>query len=564
MPWALWAPDPPPPDAWAFGDPWDGLTASLDESWIVVAGARVPLSASPAADVQPIVAGSFQPLFDSDFYNRLHLSITVLALGNVVGDQVRTVSVWNAYSYGVTMTALSVLNGEGIEISGQPAPPLVFGPLQERIWSVVVQGEGPPTISTLVTWTFSGGVQLRLSITGNRITPWSWSPDWARGILEALEWRTDVIEAEQSDEQRIGMRLTPRQTWEFTATATGTARQAMEAAILGWGARIWALPLWPHGAQLQAPAAEGATELEFSTFGRELAAGGLVLIIGSNALEHEVAEIDSIEADRLILKRPLARAWSAAAAVFPAKAARLSDASMARFTGDCADAQVRFEIAQANPHDAAITLPEYRGYAVLEDSPDWASAPVLAPSRKIGEVDNNLGVPVQRDRSGLPSMRQVLRWAPHGRAATDALRRLLYALDGRRVPLWLPSNANDITLAVVASSGASNIDIVACGYTAYLSGMPGRRDIRIESEDGIQYRRITGSVDLGNGNERIGLDEPLEFTLSPAAGEVWISFLSLFRLDSDRIEWAWWSGDHGADNAHADVPTPLRTFRNDV
>lgn len=562
--WALWTGDAPNPEAWGAGEVWNGRDPFLVALGGRAEGQVVPLSASPAADAQPAATGAFQPLFGADFYNRLHLSVTVLALGNVVGDQFRQVSVWNAYGYGVAMTALQLLNAEGITIAGQAPAPLAFGPLQEREWTVTVAGEGSPTIDAAVVWTFSGGAQLRLTITGNRITPWTWLPDWSRSILEALEWRTDIIEAEEGDEQRIALRVTPRQTWEFTATGQANQRQAMEAAMLGWGARVWALPLWPHGATLTGAVAAGATELLVPTLAREFAAGGLALVLSHDGAAAEVVELDSVEADRIVLRRPLLADWPSGGVVFPAKAARLTDASLARFTGACADAQVRFEVAQANPYAADIDLPLYRGLPVLEYEPDWSTAPTLAARRKVAEIDNDVGVPVWIDRAGFPTLRQVLRYAPLGRAQLDAHRRLLYALRGRQRPLWVPSFADDVTLRVLAADGATNIDVAAFGYTTHLRHLQGRTDIRIESDQGVQYRRIMGSVELGGGLERLGLDSPLSWELNPATDDVMISFLALYRLDSDRIEWEWWSGDLGGDNAHADTPFPIRTFRHDL
>lgn len=566
MSWALWAPDPPNPVGWGAGQVWDERYASLALQHGQRAGALVTLPASPPSDAQSAIQGHSQPVFDADFYNRLHLSITTLALGNVVGDQQRVVSVWNANTYGVTLNSLLIENGEGIDVVGQPIPPLAFGPLQERAWSVQLSSEGPPTIDATITWSFDTGTNLQLHITGNRVTPWTWRPDWSRGVSEALEWLTDLMVSEEGDEQRMGRRITPRQSWAFTATAIDIPRQAMEAAMAGWGARSWALPLWPHGADLRAPAAAGESVLQAAGFGREFVAGGLALLMGDDAASTEVVEVLEAQASSLVLKRPLTGNWPAGAVVYPAKSARLTDAGISRFTGSVSDAQVTFVVAAANPYQPIdpATLPQHRGFGVLEDRPDWSLAPTLTPSRRLAIGDNNVGVPKWVDRSGYPALRQVLRWSPLGREQVDRIRRIQYHLAGQLRPLWVPSYANDLELVALAAPGASNIDVTHCGYTAYLRGLVGRSDIRIESASGIQYRQITGSTDLGNGQERLGFNQPLTALVDPAAGPVSISFLSLMRGDSDRIEWAWWSGDMGGDNVHADTPMPMRTFRHEL
>lgn len=565
MAFALWDPAAPPPLAWALGQPWNGRDASLAEGPGQGGGPRSVLPGSPGNPGQALRLGQFGSLFDRDFYNRIHLSVSIMALGNVVGAQQRTVSVWNAYTFGVTLESLVLANSEGIELIGQGTTPLGFVPLQERAWTVRVSAEGPPTIDATITWSFDIGTTLQLSITGNRVSPWTWRPDWSRGISEALEWATDVLQAEEGDEQRVGRRLTPRQTWSFTATAVDGERQAMEAALAGWGGRAWALPLWPHGSDLKAAAAAGDLQVLANTSAREFVAGGLALLMGDDAFTSEVVEVAEVASDRLVLKRELARSWPFGSVVYPAKSARINDAGVVRFTGSCSDVSVTFTVASANPHPLIdpASLPQHRGYGVLEDRPDWSQAPSLTPERRLAVSDNIAGVPRITDRSGYPTLRQTLRYAPLGRAQLDRMRRIQYYMAGQLRALWVPSYANDLTLKAVAGIGASGIDVAYCGYTAYLRGLVGRSDVRIETRAGIQYRQVTGSTDLGNGMERLGFDQPLTLLLDPAAELVSISFLSMVRSDSDRLEWAWWSGDMGGDNAHADTIMPMRTFRNE-
>ena len=74
-----------------------------------------------------------------------------------------------------------------------------------------------------------------------------------------------------------------------------------------------------------------------------------------------------------------------------------------------------------------------------------------------------------------------------------------------------------------------------CGYTQFLAGQIGRRDIRIEWRSGVvRYRRVTGSVVLDDDTERLSLDTALDVALDPAAIRA-ISFMTSCRLDSDQI-----------------------------
>lgn len=45
---------------------------------------------------------------------------------------------------------------------------------------------------------------------------WTISPDWSDGITETLEWLTGLLASPIGAEQRFGLRLTPRRSFEMT------------------------------------------------------------------------------------------------------------------------------------------------------------------------------------------------------------------------------------------------------------------------------------------------------------------------------------------------------------
>src|SRR5262245_35910093 len=119
---------------------------------------------------------------------------------------------------------------------------------------------------------------MELEIGGSRIVPWNWQPDWSMGMLERLQWYTDVLQAARGEEQRRSLRIEPRQFLEFSCMASGTDRRVMESALWNWGGRAWAVPLWFDGQELASTLAIGATSIPLSSAQRGYQVGGLVML----------------------------------------------------------------------------------------------------------------------------------------------------------------------------------------------------------------------------------------------------------------------------------------------
>jgi hypothetical protein len=84
----------------------------------------------------------------------------------------------------------------------------------------------------------------------------------------------------------------------------------------------------------------------------------------------------------------------------------------------------------------------------------------------------------------------------------------------------------------------------------------GRRDLRIELNSGaVYYRRVTGSSTNDDGSERLSIFTALGVEVLPADIKQ-ISFMSLMRLESDQVEFTYWTGE-SMESTNA-----MRSFRN--
>lgn len=484
--------------------------------------------------------GDRSPSFFDDWYLRIHITPALLALGNVVSVQTRTIAVWNAWlDRSQTLTSVTTQGADGVAIVPPVVPPAVFAPGQEMVWTVSVGSGGPPVIDAVIIWAFQGLAPLSAEITGNRITGWTQTPDWGGdGVTESLAWLTDVITPITGVEQRRQLRIAPRRTFDFDVMLTAQARRYLEAALFDWSSRNWALPIWPDGSLLATDLPQGVSSITVDTSYRDYVAGGLAMII-ADAMHYEIVQVDSVLPGGLTLAHPTVTAWARGAArIYPVRTARMATfPSLTRHTSDYSTVSPSFVTTDPcdwTPNAGSTT---YRGHPVMERRPNAVQEPTTVYNRMIVITDPGPGVVGVDDTAGVGLPTHTHRFVLDGGAADRAaMRSLLYALAGRAAAIWVPSWNDDLVLSVPALAGAQTIDVEWSGYTRFLHGQIGRRDIRIELYDGtVRYRRLIGWTELDAHTERLSLDSPIDIALDPSRVRE-VSFLTLSRLDNDTIK----------------------------
>ena len=535
--------------------------ASFDPDRIVAMSLLLASSTTQLArvDSPAAYAGDLQAMFGGDFYDRFHFSAVSFDLGSLVGDQQRALTAWNAYRRARVLESLALVDAEGISIEGQPPAPLQFAPQQERTYQITVGTDGPPVIEAAIVFDFDEGQSVTISLTGSRVTAWTWMPNWADGLMERLEWLTDVIQAYRGEEQARALRLNPRHILEFSVMVEGPARRHLEAALWNWGARVWALPLWHDGVDLHAPLSAGASSVPIVPTLRDFRGGTLALIMGETPRDYEVVEVDAANPAELVLARPTARAWPTGTRIYPARTARVEgDAALARFTGRASSLRLRFEMVEPAEWTADAGATTYRGYPVLTTRPDWSEEPTLTLERKLAVLDSQVGPASYDDEADMPLTEQRMRWLLDGRAEIDAHRKLLFALRGKQRRIWVPTWTEDFVVIAPVGSADLALDIEWCGFSLYYQAGVNRRDIRIETVTGqVYYRRITSSAELDPSTERLSIDAALGADLQPD-DFLLVSFIALSRQASDAVEFDWFTGEA------ARSASTMRTIRHDV
>lgn len=474
-----------------------------------------------------------QQAFVDDFYYRIHISPVLLDLGNVVSTQTTSVYLWNAFLESRTLTAIEGLQ-EGLLVSGQPVPPLLFPVLKELEWQVTVTPDGQPVLDTIVEWQFDNGRNAGLRITANRIIAWTFVPDWGDGIRERLTAATDILQSESGVSQRRKLRGSPRREYNGPMYAEGRERQLLDLSLFGWSDRIWSIPIWPDIQLLDAGIGADVDFIPCSTQFLDFRAGGLAMLRGEDAFTSETVEILEVLTNGLQLKRNTQLAWPAGSRIYPARAAQLlEEPSLSKLTDRLIEAEVRFLVVEVCDWPEWLPATLYRGLPVWDRRPDDTENLTHAAERLRSTLDSGFAQPLVTDTAKRAFQVLGQRHLDLGREARALVRSFIYGMDGRQKVVWVPSHMDDLTVVATASAVATTIDIVNIGYTRFSNGKPGRRDIRIELWNGtVLMRRITGATELDTQTERVALDAALGIELRPD-DIARISWMNLMRFESD-------------------------------
>lgn len=513
-------------------------------------------------DTQPVVevasakAGSALAAFGDDWYHRIHIIPSIIDLGNLVSPVERILEVWNAGFDGQTLDTIDETGTDGLLLSGQPAPPLAFGPLQSRLYTFAAGTRGSPVIDASYRFTFASGVTALLLVTGRRVVVFGMRPDWTSGVTERLEWLTEILEAYDGTEQRVRLRQLPRRAFEYGFLIEGIDARVLDHLLFAWGARIYCLPVWTDVSILTGEATVGSTTLTVQdATNSDYHAGGLAVLWRSNT-RHEAVEILSIAGDTLTLKLPLAGSWPAGTRVFPARLARLEgEVTVTRPTDTIALGRCRFSVEDITSPTVTDVGPAYQGYRVFEWPPDRSTELEDAWRRKLAIIDYGTGLPAFDDESGSPKIGRTLTWLLTDRVKTTAFRGWLAARAGRANPAWLPTFESDLEVSRTVAATDAGITVRNAGYARFVAADPLRRDLMLRTTAGSFQRRITGATEISEDEELLSLDAPLGVTLQPEQF-LQSSYLELARLDQDAVELHW------ETDAVARVQFSTRTLRS--
>ena len=348
------------------------------------------------------------------------------------------------------------------------------------------------------------------------------------GMIESLEWMTDVLRA-KSAEQRIAMRIAPRRSfimehvrYDYDYSA---ARTLVRDAMGGTG---FLVPDWGQSTRIGAVASGASVAVSADLSSVDM---GDTALLWESVSKYEQVGI-TIDSSGVTLDT-VANTYTDAR-LLPLWAAHMPDGLGAQRVGARINQlSVAFQVYE-NTDLGASTYAQYRGHDIVP------SCPVLGDgtlddslSWPLSAFDNMTGIPDYLRQRSIPDMQFTMRWHETTRADIYALRQWIHSRRGKQKAFWLSSRGNDFEPA--ASISGTTVKVFA------VDGLIDRAvpfDIDVTGTNGTSYyRRVTllsaGTPVGGRSTINMTIDSALSVALANIKR---ISEFRCARFDADRIE----------------------------
>lgn len=351
-------------------------------------------------------------------------------------------------------------------------------------------------------------------------------------VIEALEWKTDVLLA-YAGEQRFRLRERPRRSWSFNHLFDDEGQAAARAIMRG--ADGFYVPDWIRRIYSGSVAAGTSVSITMDTTGLGLSAGASV-VLWSGMLANEVCVIESVSPTTLVLEYVATARTTTIYRVD--KAIQSASLDMVRMPGHLQRASITFDSPAIDTY-AASTYAQYRSHDVLPISATVTNRGTLSENIiwPLEVFDNGTGLISTSATRSNPDNKFMMRWHVFTQAEIQALRAWVASRYGRWLAFWHSTRQKDLVCAADIGSSDTSIRV----FTPMGSTTLGRSafDIEIIVPSGSFFRRVTGVSAGPSVSGRPTFDLTIDSAIGVAvvaAAVGRISYLRCSRFDSDRIE----------------------------
>lgn len=351
-------------------------------------------------------------------------------------------------------------------------------------------------------------------------------------VRETLAWKTDVQESFDGSEERLQVRLSPRQEFEYNYPAQADRKTVLFNTLYGAWPDRWLVPVWTQAQSIGAVTA-GLQNLAVTTAYSEFRASSLALLWESPD-RWQLVGIDLVGGSSLTfvgLTEAFDNAW-----IMPVRFARIVSNVEKGTNAHRAEFSVNYEVLD-NAALAVSAPTQFLGEDFYTDEILMTGESVSDNLiRRVEVLDEALGAVAFRSPWNYTRVSRPFRKIAANAAEAWAIRQWLHRRAGRYKAFWQPSFEADLRL--LSSGTITGFLVVAADE--YRRHAADRTHLAVETADGSWYARtITLVNDLGNGEIKLTLDSNLNVA---ASSVLRVCYLGLKRLDADRVQITWPGG----------------------
>ncbi|MDX1301182.1 hypothetical protein [Photobacterium sp.] len=489
------------------------------------------VSTSSSLPMKPMVDGTgfvVDGFWDSLFKNNLFLSPSTIELGFILNASEHAIEMWSSYTKPLTLNALAKNNDTGLALTGPHPDKTLASYGGHWDYELAVSLDVEMNIDAQYQWQFNNGaVTTTLHVYGSRIALWPYPPIYP--VTEQWQWFTAVLETRAS-EQRLSNADKPLQHIEYRYNLPTLAAAEQHARYESQGTSMHVIPIWAD-ATPPVTVKAGDVVIDTDVSSRSFRGGGMAVLY-KNEREYEVAFIDKVNVDNLLLKRPLMYSHKNVI-VLPAITARAPDGVKSVRRGARTEQQISWVNSQ--PLLIEPLSPPYN----TDFDTEYLGKPVIVQRGKSGGVSDDMAF-AWREKTTASGHHIMDIDRDYGRHATNVefiakgrqqawrLKQFIYQFNGRLNACWWVSYHREIRIA--AHCNRQQIVIERVGLVEF-----GGRHLYLNWHDGVQMVLAQPVGYDSNGNEIIKLGGTDHRAVEPAdlnGGHI----MRLMRPDEDDVK----------------------------
>lgn len=361
-------------------------------------------------------------------------------------------------------------------------------------------------------------------------------PNWASGLTETFEFKTEIQTSRDGSEVRRALRQNPRRGVSYTAMADGDRLNQYDATAFDSIGEVVTFPDYTRHTYLTAALPVDGTTVIVSSVPDWLTAGTTVAIVGRRRVA--LVEIESVVGLTVQFAAAVDRNWPIGSKLRPVLDGYLKAENQSTLvTNTVSSVPIDFDLVPGiYPMSGGDPGALVSGREVLDIRPNWSSSPAVSYTRDFDTVDYGWG----RTANYLPVAYATRSFQATSllRSASDtrSLRDFFIRQRGCQGEFYVPSWSNDMTLL---SAMAGQTGIIVEGrdvFDAYAESTV-HRAIWFRMNDGTTLALPVSAITLSGSNTRLTVSA-LAASIQPQnVGLLCWLYVSRFTSDTLTINW---------------------------
>ena len=475
------------------------------------------------------------PSFFQDFYFKVHVTPNPVNLGNILSTVEQTFYIWNAHFVSSTITSISELATNGLQITTQEGA-ILYG-LGEGTYVLKAFTSGSPEVNAKFTFNMSTNDTAFLSVTGQRVIVFPFPPDWTKDITTSYSWHTDIITTFSGNEQRIQLLQKPRFKYSYSVYPHQKDKRSFDTILNNWMYRKFSVPLWHQPMECKSPSLAGDFTINVDTdfFGLQT---GMPLAIVVTGKIYPVT-IVGFTSTVITLTLALSIDVPLGAKVYPMVIASLPNKVTTKFVGrSTVTSSLEFS-ADVAPDTSPVDVVEtYRGKPLLLAQPNYNLGLSTEFSSETIITDNEISAVTVQVKSDQVVSTTGFSWTSLSNEQHTKLLSWFYSRVGMQKPTWVCSWQEDLKVIDTSSIHEQSLIVENIGMSRHLINKINRRDIIVWYIDNTYQTFRILDIFIDTNSEVLSLDSGVNRNVTPN-GVAMVCYLEYKRLGSDSVSFKW-------------------------